>query len=83
MKILTTLDGTVKYKFKDDEIITYEVDRIKCPNFHIGDLREADVILVTGISNLPVDFKGDQYSFDGSNFTITDRHPDFVVEEEV
>lgn len=73
-KIIT--QGTIaKYIFDDSDEISVESGRIVTPDFIIGDLNSGNSTLYTGVTDVPEDFTGDKYLFDGEEF---DPNPAYV-----
>ena len=74
MQIITK-DGIAKYAFEDSDELQILGTKIIAPDFIIGDLNIANCILYANIEDVPQDFAGDKYLFDGEEF---DPNPDYV-----
>jgi len=61
------------YIFEDDKNITIEENRITVgeednPDFYIGDMNSSNATLYEDVE-VPEDWQGNRYTFDGSNWT--------------
>ena len=77
MKVLVS--GTLaKYVFDDDETLIVEDNQIITANYSIGDLNSSNSWVYTDVDDVPEDFEGNWYNFDGNNWVMTAEHPDYV-----
>ncbi len=72
--------GLAKYIFEDTYTITRNTKNITTDFLDvpkIGDLNNSNSTIYTGVTNVPVDWCGDYYTYDGGTWTMTSLHPDF------
>ena len=74
MKIITQ-NGIAKYAFADNDWLDITGNNIVAPNFIIGDLSTINSVLYTSVDNMPEDFRGEKYLYDGVSFTA---NPDYT-----
>lgn len=81
MKILVeTATNLVKYVFENSDMFLWIGPRVdlnpmlkgfyRTNSFKIGDLDPTVTTFYTGVLNVPADFIGDKYTYDGSDFTL-------------
>lgn len=78
--IVETATGLSKYVFADNEVIVSLPDHIKIGDplrFIIGDLGSGDVTITDNVTNVPQDWIGNKYLFDGTTWTL---NPNWVEE---
>ena len=86
MIVLTNgTDNVARYVFDDGTVINVEIDHVKVGNplqFAIGDMMRSKCIVHTAVDNVPEDYEGCKYNFDGTNWTANpDWTPPLTQEE--
>lgn len=81
---IITCSGIAKYIFPNDAVLAFEADRIVAPGFDIGDLNNSNSILFLDVDDVPEDWCGDWYSYDGAwgMTVIHPNHPNHIAQEE-
>lgn len=77
-------NSLAKYVFEDSPTVTKNIksittDCIDCPR--IGDLNESNSTIYTGVQDVPADWCGDYYTYDGTTWAMSILHPshkDFI-----
>ena len=62
----------VKYLYADDKTLTITSEDITVgdpPELIIGDLNSGNSTVVESVSNIPADYYGDKYDYDGGTWT--------------
>jgi len=71
--IVETATGLSKYVFADSEVIVSLPDHIKIGDpvrFIIGDLGSGQVTITDNVTDVPEDWIGNKYLFDGTTWTL-------------
>ena len=71
--IVETATGLSKYVFADNEVIVSLPDQIKVGDplrFIIGDLGSGHVTITDNVTDVPEDWMGNKYLFDGATWTL-------------
>ena len=68
--IVITKDGIAKYAFENGVYVVSTEINILTPDFIVGDLNNDNAEIYFAIENVPEDFTGDKYLFDGQEFTL-------------
>jgi len=79
--IVETATGLSKYLFDDDVSVAVHSDHIVVGDpaeFIIGDLNSGNTTMTEGVTNAPVDWTGNKYTFDGTTWA---QNPDWVEPE--
>jgi len=80
MIVLTNgTDNVARYAFNDSTLINVEVDHVKVGNpleLVIGDMMRSKCTVHTAVDNVPEDYEGCKYNFDGTNWTA---NPDWTA----
>jgi len=69
-----------KYVFDDGDTITYEADRLVCPAFIVADLNSGNCTEHISVADVPGDYVGNRYFYDGADWTV---NPDWVDPEDL
>ena len=72
MSKIITHGGIAKYVFADEDELQVTASNIITPGFIIGDLNSGNCTVYTGVTDVPGDFDGDKYLYDGEGFGIRD-----------
>lgn len=82
MNKIITRQGIVTYIFPNDYVLRYAEDGcLLMPDGRkIADHREGDGIIqvYSDVANAPTDLRGGWYNFNGSIFSKTTQHPDYI-----
>lgn len=74
MKVITeTSTQLAKYAFADDETIVSTASDLQIGNpvkFIVADLNSTTVTITDNVTNVPADWTGNKYTFDGTTWTL-------------
>lgn len=74
MIVLTNgTDNVARYIFSDETLINVEADHVKVGNpleLVIGDMMRSKCTVHIAVDNVPEDYEGCKYNFDGTNWTL-------------
>lgn len=74
MKVITeTSTQLAKYALADDETIVSTADDLQIGNpvkFIVADLNSTTVTITDNVTNVPDDWTGNKYTFDGTTWTL-------------
>lgn len=74
MKVITeTSTQLAKYALADDETIVSTADDLQIGNpvkFIVADLNSTTVTITDNVTNVPADWMGNKYTFDGTTWTL-------------
>ena len=76
MKIITQ-DGIAKYCFEDGDEVDVQSDRIIAPDLMIGDLNNTNSVLHINVADVPEDYEGLKYLYNGTWIS----NPDYIEED--
>ena len=74
MKVITeTSTQLAKYALADDETIVSTADNLQIGDpvkFIVADLNSTTVTITDNVTNVPADWVGNKYTFDGTTWTL-------------
>lgn len=82
--IVENATGLSKFVYEDDVVITMEADRIVVGDPEIlivGCHNENDSTVYENVTNVPEDWSGNKYTFDGTTWTLNPNWVDPNAEE--
>ena len=70
MKTITkNANNHSSYIFEDTDAVTQEANRTTCEHFIIGDLNSSNSTLYENVTDVPGDWSGNKYFYDGTTWT--------------
>ena len=77
MKILVK-DNKVIYKFNDSDTITLTSTNISAPGMIICDCNSSNTTLYENVNDVPIDYKGHKYLYDGTTWSDNSEYEEPV-----
>ncbi len=76
MQVIVSLgDNLAKYVLPDATPVVETQTTLVLPEFTIGDLNTANTLIFEGVEDVPGDWCGNWYAYDGLVWTMVPQHP--------